>query len=90
MKLKNYMEDVVFHLLIDIVKDMDDICKCERCIYDIAALTLNKLRPRYVVSEKGEIYSKVLEMYTQFEVDVTTAILESIKQVSQNPRHEVK
>ncbi|MBA1336995.1 MAG: hypothetical protein HPY66_3431 [Firmicutes bacterium] len=87
MKLKNYMEDVVFHLLLDILKDMDDVCKCEKCVHDIAALSLNRLKPQYVVTEKGEAYSKVLEMYTQFQVDVTTVILESIEQVSRNPRH---
>lgn len=87
MKLKNYMEDVVFHLMIDIVKDMEDVCKCEKCMCDIAALSLNRLKPQYVVTEKGQAYSKVLEMYTQFQVDVTTAIMESIQHVSQNPRH---
>lgn len=88
MKLKNYMEDVVFHVMPKILEDMDGICKCQKCVYDIAALALNRLKPHYVVTHKGEVYSKVLEMYTQFEVDVTTAILEAVKQVSENPRHE--
>ncbi|RKL64239.1 competence protein ComFB [Thermoanaerobacteraceae bacterium SP2] len=88
MKLKNYMEDVVFYFLPTVLKDIDGICKCEDCVNDIAALTLNKLKPHYVSSEKGEIYSRLEEMYTQFRVDVIAAIMESIQQVSKNPRHK--
>ncbi|MDD2574330.1 MAG: late competence development ComFB family protein [Bacillota bacterium] len=87
MKIKNYMEDVVIHLLFNIVKDMEDICKCEKCLSDIAAIALNRLTPHYVVSEKGEVYSKVLNMSIQFEADVTTTIMEAIDIVSKNPRH---
>lgn len=87
MKIKNYMEDVVIHLLYNLVKDRENVCKCEKCLSDIAAIALNKLPPHYVVSEKGEVYSKVLNMSIQFEADVTTAILEAIERVSKNPRH---
>jgi len=87
MKIKNYMEDVVVHLLYNIVKERDDVCKCEKCLSDIAAIALNRLTPHYVVTEKGEIYSKVLSMSIQFEADVTTAVLEAIEKVSNNPRH---
>ena len=87
MKIKNYMEDVVIHLLYNITKERKDICKCEKCLSDIAAIALNRLTPHYVVSEKGEVYSKVLSMSIQFEADVTTAILEAIDIVSKNPRH---
>ncbi|NLZ90682.1 MAG: late competence development ComFB family protein [Clostridiales bacterium] len=87
MKIRNYMEDVVVHLLYNLVKERADICKCEKCLSDIAAIALNRLPPHYVVSEKGEVYSKVLNMSIQFEADVTTAILEAIERVSKNPRH---
>lgn len=87
MKIKNYMEDVVVQLLHSIVEERDDICKCEKCLNDIAAIALNNLTPHYVVTDKGELYSKVLNMSIQFEADVTKAILEAIDRVSKNPRH---
>ena len=87
MKIKNYIEDVFIHLLYNLVKDRENVCKCEKCLSDIAAIALNRLPPHYVVSEKGEVYSKVLNMSIQFEADVTTAILEAIEKVSKNPRH---
>jgi len=89
LKLKNHMEDFVFHILPSILESVDGICKCEKCKYDIAALALNKLKPHYVVTEKGEIYSKVQELYVQNAADVTTAILEAIKIVSENPRCDI-
>lgn len=88
MKLKNYMEDVVYYYLPVVLKDVDGVCKCEECVNDIAALTLNKLKPHYVNSEKGELYTRLEEMYTQFRVDVITAIMESVQQVAKNPRHK--
>lgn len=56
MKIKNYMEDVVFHA-------------------------------HYVVSEKGEAYSKVLNLSVQFGADVTKAFVDATEIVSKNPRH---
>ena len=88
MKLKNYMEDVVLYFLPIVLKDMDGVCKCEDCMNDIAALALNKLKPHYISSEKGEIYSRLEEMYSQFRVDVIAAIMESAQQVSKSPRHK--
>lgn len=87
MKIKNHMEDVVINLLFRIVKDKEDICRCDKCLSDIAAIALNRLPPRYVSSEKGEVYSKVQDMSIQFEANVITAITEAIHIVSKNPRH---
>lgn len=85
--LKNYMEEVVFNL-IDSVLDDIDMCKCELCIKDIAALALNSLPPKYIVSEKGELYSKVNSLRSQFEVDVISAITKAAVLVKKTPRHK--
>ena len=84
--LKNYMEDVVFSLLDQVVNDMD-ICKCEKCKLDIAAITLNHLQPKYVVNEKGELYSKVNNFKAQSEIDVIKEITKAALLVSKNPQH---
>ena len=41
---------------------------------DIASKALNDLPPHYVVTEKGEVYSKINALRQQFEVDVISAI----------------
>ncbi|MFZ5966254.1 MAG: late competence development ComFB family protein [Bacillota bacterium] len=88
--LKNYMEDVVDHILPSMLKAFNNICKCEKCINDIKAITLNHLKPHYVVTEKGEIYTRINEMYIQFETDVMKAIIDAIAIVSKYPRHELE
>ena len=85
-KLKNYMEDVVSHKLDDLLKLMN-ICQCDKCKMDIMAIALNDLPPKYIVSDKGELYTKIRELEQQFEVDVETAIVKAAMFVSKSPKH---
>ncbi len=87
MKLHNYMENAVFNVLNDVLKKRDDICKCEKCRMDIAAISLNNLPARYVVTEKGELYTKVNEMEVQFEADIIKEIVKAINIVSRTQKH---
>ena len=86
-QMKNYMEEIVFNAMDDILKDIN-MCRCERCRYDIAAKALNDLPPQYIVTKKGEIYSKINALRTQFEVDVITAITKAAIIVKRNPNHD--
>lgn len=88
MFLKNYMELAVDHVMPNLLKAFDDICTCEKCLLDIKAIALNKLKPHYVVTRKGELYSKVDEMDGQFEADIMKSLIDAIQIVSRNPRHE--
>lgn len=86
-QIKNYMEEIVFNLIQDVLEDIN-MCTCEKCIYDIAAIALNDLPPKYIVSEKGELYSKINTLKQQFEVDVIAAITKAAVIVKRRPRHE--
>lgn len=87
MIIKNYMEEIVFTTIDDVLKDII-MCKCDRCRMDIAAKALNDLPPQYVVTEKGEVYSKIKNLKVQFEVDVISAITKAAVIVKRNPRHD--
>ncbi|MBZ4644725.1 MAG: competence protein ComFB [Petroclostridium sp.] len=87
MHLKNYMEEVVFNMLERVLNDIH-CCTCEKCLMDIAALALNHLPPKYVVTEKGELYTKVNTLQQQCEADVTAAIIKAAEIVKKNPRHK--
>ncbi|SKC72177.1 late competence development ComFB family protein [Maledivibacter halophilus] len=87
MLLKNYMEIAVDHVLPNLLRAFDDVCTCKKCKLDMKAIALNNLKPHYVVTEKGELYSKVEEMSGQFETDVMKALIDAIDIVSKNPRH---
>lgn len=92
MQIKNIMEDAVENGLSEILAHKekygyDDLCTCERCLKDIQALALNRLPPRYVVSDKGEVFARASALDPQFEVDILHAILFAIRLVAANPRH---
>lgn len=90
MELKNYMEILVWQQLDDILSDQMDICICEKCRYDIAALALNFLPPRYVVTNKGETFTKVKALEQQFNIDIITAVTQASKIVGSQPHHDEK
>jgi len=87
--LKNYMEDVVDKVLPNILAEYKEMCKCEKCIEDIKALTLNNLKPAYVVTEKGNTYVKINELVSQFNVDVMNEITKAVEVVSKNAQHNI-
>jgi competence protein ComFB len=88
MELKNYMEDIVRQNLEEVLAEQEGICKCKKCCYDIMALTLNFLPPRYVVTEAGETFTRIKSLEQQFSVDIITAITNAIILVSNRPRHD--
>jgi len=87
--LKNFMEELVDTYLPTLIVNFDDVCKCERCTLDIKAIALNNLKPLYLVSEKGELYSKNSQLGVQYRVDVINQLAQAIQLVSKNPRHAI-
>lgn len=85
--LKNCMEDVVSDLLPDLLIKYQGICTCDKCIQDIKAIALNNLKPLYVVTEEGRLFTKVSQLETQFRIDVVNQLVRAIDIVSSNMRH---
>lgn len=88
MYLHNYMEVAVEHVLPNLMKVFPKICFCEKCQMDIKALALNNLKPHYIVSDKGQLYTKVQEMGIQFEADIMKALIDAIAVVGAKPQHD--
>jgi competence protein ComFB len=87
MELHNYTEKVVREVLIEIVDRRADVCKCERCKLDIMAMALNNLPPQYYVSEKGEVFSKLLATYMETRTKVITEVTKAVMHVEKTPHH---
>ncbi len=71
-----------------IIRERDDICDCDRCRLDIAAIALNNLKPKYVVTEKGGLYAKVDILDYQYDVDLIKEVTQAIEIVNKQPHHE--
>ena len=88
MELYNLMEDEVIKVIESMKNDIPDICYCDKCKLDMAAIALNNLSPKYVVTNTGYVYSKANNFNTQFNTDILTAITKAIGIVGKNPRHK--
>lgn len=62
-------------------------CTCERCKNDVAALALNRLKPKYVVTEQGEILGKLDIYEPQVQVNILAAVIAANKIVQENKSH---
>jgi competence protein ComFB len=88
MELRNLMEDIVRQRLDEVLADQKTICGCDQCRLDMVALALNSLPPSYVVTQRGEIYSKADILENQCYVDVVSAITKAVSVVKNKPRHK--
>jgi competence protein ComFB len=86
MELKNLMEEVVRSALEDVWAN-EKMCKCEKCRLDILAKALNKLPPRYLVTDRGKIFSRADFLELQKRIDVIASLAHAVRLVKSNPRH---
>ncbi|MFZ5646726.1 MAG: late competence development ComFB family protein [Bacillota bacterium] len=84
MRLINVAEIVVFEI-IDRLLAKRDVCKCERCRLDIAAIALNNVPPNYVVSTEGEVRRSINR---QLKVDAGREVENAIEKVREHPHHK--
>lgn len=85
MALVNLMEDLVLSRL-DTTLMRFNCCKCNKCKKDIAAIALNRLKPKYVVIGRGD-ETKKKQAEEQFGSEVTGALVQAIMLVKKEPRH---
>ncbi len=85
--IKNYMEDAVISVLDSVLNDVNG-CTCEKCRLDALAIALNSLPPKYVVTKKGQLYTKIAALQQQFDVDIIAAITKASVIVKRSPRHD--
>ena len=85
--IKNYMEDAVDRVFQRMLPNLQGMCTCEVCVSDMKALALNNLKPKYVATHMGEVYSKVNQLHIQSETDIIREITAAYEVVKKHPRH---
>lgn len=88
MAIFNIMEKLVEQKIEEILPTTN-CCSCQKCLDDIRAMSLNKLPPRYVSTDKGKLFSKLNSLKEkQNGVDIHIAVLSAIEFVEAHPRHD--
>ena len=81
------MEDIVIDVFHEYKKKHPDFCPCKQCEMDVIALSLNKVKAKYVVSPMGQVFSNIMRNDRQLRADALIAVLDAVKIVSQKPNH---
>ncbi len=84
--MHNLLEDMVLDTVNELLQK-EGVCSCEQCKLDVAAIALNSLPPRYVVTAKGASYAKADMLDMQKYIDIIGAVTKAIKLVKEHPRH---
>ena len=86
--LENEAESLVFKELEEQLNEgwANDICKCQDCVLDMAALALNSVKPFYRASLMGKVYASSLTA-SDYGEEVREAVNKAITKISVNPAH---
>ncbi len=88
MQLVNFMEEAVRNALEELLTEpaYKSLELDEKAQWDVIAFALNHLPPRYVVTEKGRLYTRAEELKQQFKTDIVVELSKAIQHVKANPR----
>ena len=93
MEIHNISEDIVFNSVKTIFESIkkennpDGFCLCDQCELDTICYALNRVEPRYVVSNRG--ITRIEQDWTgrqQIEADIATLVYRGLKLVNHNQR----
>jgi len=84
--LRNFNEEAV-NLFLERCFEDADVCHCDICRMDVAAIMLNSLKPKYVVTDKGALFAQLDDFDPQFKIDLMTSLSQAAQIVKNSPRH---
>jgi competence protein ComFB len=87
--LKNEAENLVLNELGRQLESYEgEICTCNDCVVDMAAIALNSVKPLYRFSILGTLYTSQAMSDTEYGESVKSAVQGAIEKVRENPSHE--
>ena len=87
--LKNEAEQLVLHELeSQLEAQASEICRCNECVVDMAAMALNAVKPMYRFSLLGTLYAAQAMNEQAYADSVQEAVAQAIAKVSGNPSHD--
>ena len=87
--LKNEAEQLVIYEMEQQLKSApQDMCRCNECVVDIAAIALNAVKPLYRFSLLGTLYASQAMTEQSYADSVKQSVALAIKKVRSNPGHD--
>ena len=87
--LKNEAEELVLRELEHQLNAYPaEICRCNDCVVDIAAIALNSVKPLYRFSLLGTLYAAHAMNEKDYADSVQQAVASAIEKVRDNPSHD--
>ena len=87
--LKNEAEVLVIHEMEHQLQSQgEDMCRCNECIVDIAAISLNSVKPLYRFSILGTLYASQAMSEQSYADSIKKAVADAIVKVRKNPAHD--
>jgi competence protein ComFB len=87
--LKNEAENLVLgELERQLEACSGEICKCNDCVVDMAAIALNMVKPLYRFSILGGLYTAQAMTDDAYGASVREAVGAAIEKVRRNPSHD--
>jgi len=87
--LKNEAEVLVIREIeLQLKKEPEDMCRCNECVVDIAAIALNSVKPLYRFSLLGTLYASQAMTEQSYAESVKKAVAQAIVKVRKNPAHD--
>jgi competence protein ComFB len=68
--------------------DKREICRCNECVVDMAAVALNGIKPLYRVSLLGTMYAAQAMNEASYAASVKDVVSKAIEKVRKNPAHD--
>ena len=82
------MEGEVAEEVKTLLSKINDMCKCEICVSNINAIALNKLKPCYVTTQKGELFARAGQANLTEKTEVKIEVVRAIEVVRNKKMHD--
>jgi competence protein ComFB len=87
--LKNEAEKLVLHELEKQLEILpEEVCRCNECVVDMAAIALNTVKPLYRFSLLGTLYAAQAMNERSYADSVQKAVAQAVAKVRKNPSHD--
>jgi len=87
--LKNEAENLVIsEIELQLKTKPETMCRCNECVVDIAAISLNTVKPLYRFSLLGTLYASQAMTEQSYADSVKSAVSMAIEKVRRNPAHD--